>query len=89
MSVACLNLCYTVKIQAQMKDERKDNIMPLVLGDVPVEEDELELDSEEEEGGVSGNEESDERRGEGEWEGQTPDALPRRYERFMRGELMQ
>lgn len=56
MSVACLNLRYTVKIHAQMKDEKRDNITPLVLSELSP-EDELGEEEEEEEGEISFGEE--------------------------------
>lgn len=48
MSVACLDLSYSVIFRAKkVKDEKKDNLTPVVLKNIPTEDD----SEEEEEGG--------------------------------------
>ena len=83
ISVACLDLRYTVKVRSQMKDERKDNVTPLVLSDLNP-EDELEQG----EGCVApeevlGEEEMEESEGLVGGEG-----LPSRYQRMRRGKFL-
>lgn len=87
ISVACLDLCYTVKIRSQMKDERKDNVTPLVLSDLSP-EDQLGLEEEEEGGRASGlgAEEGVEEEKVEEGEGSGFERLPSRYQKMKRGE---
>lgn len=82
--MACLDLCYTVKVRSQMKDERKDNVTPLVLSDLNP-EDELE---EGPEGGVAGEEGQEEDWEESSHETTGLERLPSRYKRMRRGEYL-